>query len=47
LVYYVRNSWGASWGDAGYLKIAQSPTGAAPGICGINKDVYTVTAATV
>jgi len=32
----VRNSWGTSWGDHGYVLIAQS-TGA--GICGINQDV--------
>ena len=32
----VRNSWGTSWGEHGYVLIAQS-TGA--GICGINQDV--------
>lgn len=31
----VRNSWGGSWGDHGYLKIAHTPEGA--GICGINQ----------
>ena len=31
--YIVKNSWGASWGDAGYLKIANNGDG--PGICGI------------
>ena len=31
--YLVKNSWGASWGDAGYVKIANNGDGA--GICGI------------
>ena len=31
--YLVRNSWGASWGDKGYIKIAAVDGG--PGICGI------------
>jgi C1A family cysteine protease len=42
--FLVRNSWGASWGDQGYVKIAQSSTGTAPGYCGINKAVYYVNA---
>jgi C1A family cysteine protease len=37
--YLVRNSWSATWGDQGYVKIGQAP---APGICGINQDVMTV-----
>jgi len=37
--YIVRNSWGASWGDKGYVMIAQA-TG--KGICGINQKVYSV-----
>ena len=31
--YLVKNSWGTSWGDAGYVKIANNGDGA--GICGI------------
>jgi len=34
--YLVRNSWGTSWGDQGYVKIGQAPN---PGICGINQYV--------
>ena len=34
--YLVRNSWGTSWGDQGYVKIGQA-SGA--GICGINQYV--------
>ena len=34
--YLVRNSWGTSWGMAGYVMIGQAP---APGVCGINSDV--------
>jgi len=41
--YIVRNSWGASWGDKGYIKIAATKTGA--GICGIQmQSLYPETA---
>jgi hypothetical protein len=33
--YIVRNSWGASWGLDGYIKIAAVD---GPGICGIQMD---------
>jgi hypothetical protein len=38
--FLVRNSWGSSWGDQGYIRIGMSSTGGAPGYCGINKAVY-------
>ena len=34
--YIVRNSWGASWGNKGYVNIAGGKDGA--GICGIQQD---------
>jgi C1A family cysteine protease len=34
--YLVRNSWGTSWGDQGYVKIGQA---GGAGICGINQYV--------
>lgn len=40
--FKVRNSWGAGWGDAGYIKIAAT-TGA--GVCGINRDAVYPTGA--
>ena len=33
--YLVRNSWGASWGDEGYIKIAATKDG--KGVCGIQQ----------
>jgi cathepsin L len=33
--YIVRNSWGASWGDKGYINIAATTSG--KGICGIQQ----------
>ena len=34
--YLVKNSWATSWGDNGYIKIAN--TGNGDGICGIQMD---------
>jgi hypothetical protein len=33
--YLVKNSWGVSWGDSGYVKIARSDSTNDKGICGI------------
>jgi cathepsin L len=39
--YIVRNSWGAGWGNQGYVNIGMADS---PGICGINQYVaYTTT----
>lgn len=36
--YLVKNSWGASWGDNGYVKIGRSDSTNDAGICGIAMD---------
>ena len=33
--YIVRNSWSASWGENGYIRIAAKPGADGKGICGI------------
>lgn len=36
--WLVKNSWSASWGEKGYVKIARSSSTNDPGICGISMD---------
>ncbi len=33
--FIVKNSWGPTWGDQGYIKLAMGATQGQPGMCGI------------
>ena len=35
--FIVRNSWGASWGEQGYIRISTKPGNDKKGICGITQ----------
>jgi len=37
----IQNSWGSSWGDAGYVNIGMSDSPAGVGICGVNQNMST------
>lgn len=38
--FIVRNTWSIYWGEQGFVRIGQSPTGGAPGVCGVNNELY-------
>jgi hypothetical protein len=36
--YLVKNSWGAAWGEKGYIRLGRGSKYGADGLCGIQMD---------